>query len=749
MKFWKALTCTALAALGLAGAAQAQPKVVISQIYGAGGNSGAVYNRDYIELFNAGDAAQDLTGWSVQIGSSTGVVGGAAAQIVALSGTIPAGGYLLVAGGSGNAANTAPAGVALPVTPDINNTPQAGNQVFPGFALAAANGKAAVVSSTTSLGVANPFVPGPPPATLVDFVGFGTATAFEGTVAPAPSTTNAIFRANAGCTDTNVNGSDFAALPALPRNSATALNVCGVGPIGPTGANSTATSESCPNTTVTFSVTVTPGTNPTITSVVGDFTSIGGTTGVAFSNGGSGNVYTVSQTITTATTPGQKSIPVVITDGAALTGNASIIYTVNNCTLGITSSSVSPGGVCSGESVTFNLTVRKNTIPGQGPSTGIVVALDLTNVNLFNPLSQNMTLVGVDPNNADRLLYTLTHTIPAAQLSGSGSVGITITDAQNNLFNGTGATPNPFNVLLAGPCTPANSDVVISQVYGGGGATSGSPTFKDDYVELFNRGSAPVDVTGWTLQYASAAGPTTPPWNVSSTLSATINPGQYYLVRLSTAGVGILGADLPVTPDFIPTAGLSLSATSGKIALVSDAIALVPTNPTDASIKDLVGYGSANGFEGVAAAPGTENTNAAFRLQNGCRDTNQNAADFAIAAALPRNSASPTNSCSTPTTDNCCRGTTCNSVTAGSCTGVVAGSNSIVVTSCGAGTAFATCCYADFNHDGIQSIDDLFLYFNAYFTSSPYANFAGDGVATPTIDDLFLYINAYFGTCAP
>ena len=101
-----------------------------------------------------------------------------------------------------------------------------------------------------------------------------------------------------------------------------------------------------------------------------------------------------------------------------------------------------------------------------------------------------------------------------------------------------------------------------------------------------------------------------------------------------------------------------------------------------------------------------------------------------------------------PANDNCCRGTTCNTVASGTCTGQVAGSNSLVVSSCGAGTALASCCFADFNHDGIQSIDDLFLYFNAYFTSSPYANFGGDGVATPTIDDLFLYINAYFSTCS-
>ena len=96
---------------------------------------------------------------------------------------------------------------------------------------------------------------------------------------------------------------------------------------------------------------------------------------------------------------------------------------------------------------------------------------------------------------------------------------------------------------------------------------------------------------------------------------------------------------------------------------------------------------------------------------------------------------------------SCCRGTTCNPIAAGTCTGVVSGSNSVLVTSCGAGNALATCCFADFNHDGIQSIDDLFLYFNAYFTGSPYANMGGDAVASPTIDDLFLFINAYFGTC--
>ena len=100
-----------------------------------------------------------------------------------------------------------------------------------------------------------------------------------------------------------------------------------------------------------------------------------------------------------------------------------------------------------------------------------------------------------------------------------------------------------------------------------------------------------------------------------------------------------------------------------------------------------------------------------------------------------------------PVNENCCRGTTCNAIAAGSCTGTVAGSASITVASCGSGAGLTTCCYADFNHDGTQSVDDLFLYFNAYFTASPWANYGGDGIETPTIDDLFLYINAYFTGC--
>ena len=64
--------------------------------------------------------------------------------------------------------------------------------------------------------------------------------------------------------------------------------------------------------------------------------------------------------------------------------------------------------------------------------------------------------------------------------------------------------------LLAVPVGPApdvvalSDGVVISQVYGGGG--NNSATFTHDFVELFNRGSTPVSLNGWSVQYASATG---------------------------------------------------------------------------------------------------------------------------------------------------------------------------------------------------------------------------------------------------
>src|SRR5260370_41820324 len=62
------------ALLSMSGTAVAAPgtSVVISQVYGGGGNSGATYTNDFIEIFNPTQSAVSLAGWSVQYASSTG-----------------------------------------------------------------------------------------------------------------------------------------------------------------------------------------------------------------------------------------------------------------------------------------------------------------------------------------------------------------------------------------------------------------------------------------------------------------------------------------------------------------------------------------------------------------------------------------------------------------------------------------------------------------------------------------------------
>ena len=183
----------------------------------------------------------------------------------------------------------------------------------------------------------------------------------------------------------------------------------------------------------------------------------------------------------------------------------------------------------------------------------------------------------------------------------------------------------------------SHSDVVVSEVYGGGG-NSGA-TYTHDYIELFNRGDAAVSLNGWSVQYASAAGTT---WLVTP-LSGTLAPGQAYLVQQAQGSGG--SVPLP-TPDAVGST--AMSASNGKVALVSSTTARTGACPTD-GVLDLVGFGTANCFEGSGAAPALTNTTAANRADAGCTDTDDNAADFSAITAFradgPRNTASPLTPC--------------------------------------------------------------------------------------------------------
>jgi hypothetical protein len=198
--------------------------------------------------------------------------------------------------------------------------------------------------------------------------------------------------------------------------------------------------------------------------------------------------------------------------------------------------------------------------------------------------------------------------------------------------------PAPASTSAASP------SIVISQVYGGGGNT-GAP-FSSKFVELFNRATTPAELSGWSIQYASATGTGNFSAAVVPLPSVSLPAGGYFLVQL--AG-GANGSPLP-TPDAIGT--INPAASAGKVILASTATGLAcngGSNPCSAdqlsAIVDLVGYGSANFFEGSAAAPALSNTTAALRANGGCTDTDDNLADFSASAPAPRNSDSPTNPC--------------------------------------------------------------------------------------------------------
>jgi endonuclease G len=195
------------------------------------------------------------------------------------------------------------------------------------------------------------------------------------------------------------------------------------------------------------------------------------------------------------------------------------------------------------------------------------------------------------------------------------------------------ATPTPTPTPNPSP-TPIPGSVVISQVYGGGGNTGA--TLKNDYVEIINHSATAVDLSNWSVQIASAGQAN---WQKTNLTNFVLQPGQYYLVQQSQ-GAG--GTDNLPTPDAI--GGGLVSSTSGKVALVSHQTLLTGNCPAGGGIVDFVGYGTETCAEGSPAATLT-NTTAALRKNNGCFDSDNNAVDFASGAPSPRNSSSPTNSC--------------------------------------------------------------------------------------------------------
>ena len=123
----------------------------------------------------------------------------------------------------------------------------------------------------------------------------------------------------------------------------------------------------------------------------------------------------------------------------------------------------------------------------------------------------------------------------------------------------------------------ANASVAISQVYGAGG--NSMATWRNDYVEIYNRSTSSVSLTNWAVQYATSGGTT---WT-SVPLTGSLQSGQYFLIQL-----GSFSATGTVLPQADATGTVNIAQTSGKIALTNATNALSGdyTNGIGTSIID-------------------------------------------------------------------------------------------------------------------------------------------------------------------
>jgi len=245
--------------------------------------------------------------------------------------------------------------------------------------------------------------------------------------------------------------------------------------------------------------------------------------------------------------------------------------------------------------------------PASGP-VGTSVLINGTNLS---------AATGVQFNGVTASVWRI---VSATQISATVPLGATTGPVRISTATASATSSTAFTVT-----TPPAS-VVISQIYAGGGRWWSD--FSNDYVEIHNPGNSPAKLDGWSLQLTGGAGTQ---WTVVP-LKGTIPARGYYLIAL--AG-GDYAYDLPKAD---ASGSYDLAAKQGKVALMRTTAPLAMASPLGLpNLSDLVGYGSANAYEGAYPAIAPERYYAIFRST----DTNDNYWDFDWDYAAPRNSATP------------------------------------------------------------------------------------------------------------
>jgi len=301
--------------------------------------------------------------------------------------------------------------------------------------------------------------------------------------------------------------------------------------------------------------------------------------------------------------------------------------------------SPNPRNRASGDRLSSSLSLTESAICNSSPTVlgvNVTQAPTSTNIAVTADLSQlgqsAATPIAFGPNG-----YEITITPAPGTPSGNKRIRVTTADAQ-------GRTSISDTILLtAGECASSTAPVVISAIFGGG--NNAGALWNCDLVELFNRSQNPVDISNWSLQYASATGASVSSVIPLSTLAslATIPAGGYRTLRMSTAGTA---NGLTPSVDAVAVPLTSMDNNFARLALV-DNITNIGNNFGAASVIDFVGYGiNSLNFEGTGPTPTIDNTTWVVRKQGGCQDTNNNNVDFYFEpTGLARTSTDPINVC--------------------------------------------------------------------------------------------------------
>ncbi|MGI4872855.1 MAG: CehA/McbA family metallohydrolase [Janthinobacterium lividum] len=554
-----------LLSLPLAASAAGSPTLVISQVYGGGGNSGATYTNDFIELHNVSGASISLTGYSVQYASSTGT----SWSVTPLSGTIAPGGYYLIQEAAGAGGTT-----ALP-------TPNATGSIN----LAASPGKVALVSSTTALTTACPTG-----GSIIDFVGFGgtAGTAnfcYEGTgPTPAPSNTTSVSRKASGCTDTDQNGADFTAGAPNPRNDATSAAFC---------------------VTAVTGFTPTNGQAGTVVTLSGGLLS--GITSVTFAGIAATNVSASASTVTATVAPGTPlgAAPVVLSDGTtSYTAPGSFTVT----TASISTPTLSTSAVCAGGTVGVSFS-------GTGTfAAGNVFSVELSTATGTFPTTP--TVVG-SVTSTSTASQTVTATIPTATAGGTGyKVRVT---ASNPAITSNASAAFPVNTVRIAPTATQNSytttsgtTLMVSEV--------GTPTSRQ-WAYATTSGGPYTDLSGQTgtsytpffttagtyyvvARSTFACGP-----QLSNEVQVNVTVAQLPTISSFTPAAGPAGTSVTITgTGFISGATVSFNGTaSPQVTLVSATTlrAVAPTGVTTGTLSVTTAGGTATSTSSFTATTRT------------------------------------------------------------------------------------------------------------------------------------------------